>query len=80
MKEYRKNYNQKNHQFKHYINLVHIWKKKLEKAETKQRIKVCKQKIKHYKKLLEKSKFGFFKLIAEAGLYRSISQKNKDKT
>ena len=36
--------------------------------------------INHYKKLLEKSKFGFFKLIAEAGLYRSISQKNKDKT
>ena len=30
--------------------------------------------INHYKELLETSKFGFFKLIAEAGLYRSINK------
>ena len=33
-----------------------------------------------YNELLEKSKFGYFKLIAEAGLYRSANSKKKDKT
>ncbi len=33
-----------------------------------------------YKELLEKSKFGFFKLIAEAGLYRSTNRTNEGKT
>ena len=36
--------------------------------------------IHNYMELLEKSKFGFFKLIAEAGLYRCANRKNEDKT
>jgi len=33
-----------------------------------------------YEKLLSKSKFGFFKLIAESGLYRSTAKRKRDKT
>ena len=33
--------------------------------------------IRNYEELLLKSKYGFFKLIAEAGLYRTMIQKNK---
>ena len=36
--------------------------------------------IKKYDELLSKSEYGFFKLVAEAGLYRSINQMNKNKT
>ena len=33
-----------------------------------------------YNDLLSKSKYGFFKLLAEAGLYRSMALKNRSKT
>lgn len=33
--------------------------------------------IRNYDELLLKSKYGFFKLIAEAGLYRTLVQKDK---
>ena len=33
-----------------------------------------------YKDLWSKSKYGFFQLLAEAGLYRSMEQKNRPKT
>ena len=36
--------------------------------------------INHYKDLLEKSKVSFFKLIAEAGLYRCVNRQNETKT
>ena len=33
-----------------------------------------------YKDLLSKSKYGFFQLLAEAGLYRSMALKNRPET
>ena len=33
-----------------------------------------------YNDLLSKSKYGFFKLLAEAGLYRSMALKNRSET
>ena len=36
--------------------------------------------ISTYNDLLSKSKYGFFQLLAEAGLYRSLALKNKSET
>lgn len=58
-----------------YENLKDIQKKAIEAMVNND----IESAIRHYRDLLEKSKYGYFKLIAEAGLYRLANQQNKDK-
>ena len=56
------------------LQQIHIKAIQAEKTEKYE------EAINIYNELLTKSEYGFFQLIAEAGLYRSMSKKNKDKT
>lgn len=56
------------------LNLIH---RKAAQAEEDEDFETA---INIYSELLSKSKYGFFQLLAEAGLYRSMFQKDKGKT